>query len=304
MSFLDVVVMACYFAAVIAIGAYFQRQKGDATDYFLGRHSIPWWAVMLSIVATETSALTVISVPGLGARGDLGFLQLAIGYLVGRVGVSIWLLPGYFAGEQSTAYERLEARFGQSTRRAASGIFMTIRALGDSVRVFATAIPLSIVTGWSIAMSVLIVSVVTLAYTWAGGIKAVIWVDVMQMGLYLVAGVAAISIAAELADGFGAALGRAEEAGKLAVFDWDLSFSKTYTFLGGLVGGALLSAASHGTDHLIVQRLLSTRSLTHARRALIGSGILVIIQFAIFLLVGTFIWAAGQAGPELAGDEI
>ncbi len=304
MSFLDIVVMACYFAAVVAIGAYFQRQKGDATDYFLGRHSIPWWAVMLSIVATETSALTVISVPGLGARGDLGFLQLAIGYLVGRVGVSIWLLPGYFKGEQSTAYERLESRFGQSTRRAASGIFMTIRALGDSVRVFATAIPLSIVTGWSIPMSVLIVSLVTLAYTWAGGIKAVIWVDVMQMGLYLVAGVAAIAIAAELADGFGAALERAGEAGKLAVFDWDLSFSKTYTFVGGLIGGALLSAASHGTDHLIVQRLLSTRSLTHARRALIGSGILVIIQFAIFLLVGTFIWAAGRAGPELAGDEI
>lgn len=304
MSGIDIGVMAVYFAAVIAIGVYFQRQKGDATDYFLGRHSIPWWAVMLSIVATETSALTVISVPGLGARGDLGFLQLAFGYLVGRVGVSIWLLPGYFTGEQTTAYERLQVRFGSATRRTASGIFMMIRALGDSVRVFATAIPLAIVTGWSIPVSVLVVAAVTLAYTWAGGIKAVIWVDVMQMFLYVIAGVAAIAVAAAMVDGFVPALQKAEAAGKLTIFHWDASFSKTYTFLGGMVGGALLSAASHGTDHLIVQRLLATRSLSHARRALIGSGILVIIQFAIFLLVGTFVWAAGQADPNLASDEI
>jgi Na+/proline symporter len=150
MSGLDILVMGLYFGAVIGIGVYFTRTQKDASDYFLGRHSIPWWAVMLSIVATETSALTVISIPGLGARTDLTFLQLPFGYLIGRVGVAIWLLPGYFRGDQQTAYERLENRFGMSTRRIASALFMVIRSLGDSVRVFATAIPLAIVTGWSL----------------------------------------------------------------------------------------------------------------------------------------------------------
>ena len=150
MTGLDLAVMGAYFLAVIAIGAHFTRQQKDASDYFLGGHSLPWWVVMLSIVATETSALTVISIPGVGARGDLTFLQLPLGYLVGRIGVAIWLLPGYFRGEQETAYTRLETRFGKSTRKAASAVFMCIRALGDSVRAFATAIPLHIVTELSI----------------------------------------------------------------------------------------------------------------------------------------------------------
>jgi SSS family transporter len=301
---IDLAVMAAYFAIVLAIGARFTRRQRDAADYFLGRHNIPWWAVMLSIVATETSALTVISIPGVAARGDLGFLQLPLGYLVGRIGLAIWMLPGYFRGDQETAYTRLESRFGPATRKIASGVFMSIRALGDSVRVFATAIPLHIVTGLSIAECVLIVAAATLAYTWAGGIKAVIWVDVMQMILYLVAGLAVIAVAASLAGGLGGAVREAWDAGKLAIFDWDFSFSKTYTFWGGLIGGALLSAASHGTDHLMVQRLLATRNLSDARKALVGSGILVIAQFAIFLLVGSLLWAAGADDPNLASDEL
>ncbi len=304
MSGVDLVVMLAYFAGVVAIGAHFTRRQQDASDYFLGRHSLPWWAVMLSIVATETSALTVISIPGVGARGDLTFLQLPLGYLVGRIGVAIWLLPGYFRGEQETAYARLETRFGAGTRKVASAVFMVIRALGDSVRVFATAIPLSIVTGWTIPVSIVLVAVATLAYTWAGGIKAVIWVDVMQMGLYVLAGVATLWIASQLAGGFGNAFAAALDAGKLTAVDWSMSFTTTYTFTSGLVGGALLSAASHGTDHLIVQRLLATRALPDARRALIGSGILVIVQFAVFLLVGTALWAAGADDPSLAGDQL
>jgi SSS family transporter len=302
MTPLDIAVMAAYFAAVAAIGLHFTRRQRDASDYFLGE--LPWWAVMLSIVATETSALTVISVPGLGARGDLTFLQLPLGYLVGRVAVAAWLLPGYFDGEQETAYARLERRFGPATRKVASLVFMLIRALGDSVRVFATAIPLAIVTGWSTATSIVVVALATLAYTWAGGLRAVVWVDVLQMGIYLIAGLATIAVAASLAGGFGTALTAAADAGKLRVFDWTPSLSITYTFYGGLVGGALLSAASHGTDHLIVQRLLATRSLPSARRALVGSGVLVIVQFAIFLLAGTFLWAAGADDPTLTGDEL
>jgi SSS family transporter len=304
MTALDLLVMGAYFLAVIAIGVYFTRRQHDSADYFLGRHTMPWWAVMFSIVATETSALTVISIPGLGARGDLTFLQLPLGYLIGRVGVAVWLLPGYFRGEQETAYSRLESRFGPATRKVASGVFMGIRALGDSVRVFATAIPLSIVTGWSIPVSVLLVAAVTLMYTWAGGIQAVIWVDVMQLGIYVLGGVATLVVAAGIAGGLPSVLSAAAEADKLRTFVWTVDLSTTYSLLGGLIGGALLSAASHGTDHLIVQRLLATRDLPAARRALLGSGILVIGQFALFLIVGTALWAAGADDPNLSGDAI
>lgn len=304
MTGLDLGVMAVYFAAVLAIGVHFTRRQTDASDYFLARHGLPWWAVMLSIVATETSALTVISVPGLAARGDLTFLQLPIGYLIGRVGVALYLLPGYFHGHQETAYTRLESRFGPATRKVASAIFMGIRAMGDSVRVFATAIPLAIVTGWSIPISVVVVAVATLLYTWAGGIQAVVWVDVMQLFLYVIGGVATVLVAAHLAGGLFSGLEGAAAEGKLRVFDWTLSLSRTYTFAGAVVGGALLSAASHGTDHLIVQRLLATRNLRDARKALVGSGVLVILQFALFLIVGTMLWAAGADRAGLAQDEV
>ncbi|HEX9632342.1 MAG TPA: sodium:solute symporter [Gemmatimonadales bacterium] len=304
MTPLDLAVMAAYFAMVIGIGSWFARRQTDATDYFLGHRSLPWPAVMLSIVATETSALTVISVPGLAARGDFTFLQIAFGYLVGRIGVAAWLLPGYFRGEQETAYARLEQRFGAHTRRAASAVFMVVRALGDSVRVFATAIPLSIVSGWPVWISVLVVCVVTLVYTWRGGLQAVVWVDVVQLALYVTAGVAAVVVAAGLAGGFDVALEAASAAGKLHVLDFRLSLSAPYTLLGGLVGGALLSAASHGTDHLIVQRLLATRTLRSARLALVGSGVLVILQFGLFLLVGAFLWAAGVDAGTGSGDAL
>ena len=304
MTPLDLAVMAAYFAVVIGIGSWFARRQTDATDYFLGHRSLPWPAVMLSIVATETSALTVISVPGLAARGDFTFLQISFGYLVGRIGVAAWLLPGYFRGEQETAYARLEQRFGTHTRRAASAIFMVVRALGDSVRVFATAIPLSVVSGWPVWISVLVVCCVTLVYTWRGGLQAVVWVDVVQLAIYVIAGIAAVTVAAQLAGGFGTALSAAAAADKLRVLDWRLSLAAPYTVLSGLIGGALLSAASHGTDHLIVQRLLGTKSLRDARLALVGSGVIVIVQFALFLLVGTMLWAAGTDTGTGPGDAL
>lgn len=296
--------MAVYGVGTLALGTMLARRQGDAVDYFLGRRDLPWWAVMLSIVATETSAITVISVPGLAARGDFTFLQIAFGYCVGRLGVALWLLPGYFRGEQETAYTRLETRFGPATRRAASAVFMVVRALADSVRVFATAIPLGIVAGWSLPLSVGVIALVTVLYTWAGGLKAVVWLDVTQLGVYVLGGIATIFIAANLAGGTGHAFAAAADAGKLRLFDLHLSFSTTYTLAGGLIGGALLSAASHGTDHLIVQRLLATRSLKDARWALVGSGLLVTIQFALFLTVGTMLWASGNAPAGMASDQL
>lgn len=288
----------------LGIGLWVTRKQGTAGDYFLGARALPAWAVLLSIVATETSALTVISVPGVGARGSLVFLQLTFGYLIGRVAVAYWLLPGYFRGEQETAYARLESRFGAGTRRLVSVVFLATRFLGDGVRIFAGAIPLALITGWSVRLSIVVMGGVTLAYTWFGGLKAVVWADVVQLVVYLAGGVAALFIAWDMAGGAGASLAAAAAAGKLRMIDTTIDFTSTYTLLGGVVGGALLSAASHGTDHLIVQRLLATRSLADARLALVGSGLVVMLQFLLFLLVGTAIWSAGLAPDALAADAI
>jgi SSS family transporter len=265
---------------------------------------------MLSIVATETSALTIISVPGIAARGDLTFLQLSFGYLIGRLGVAALLLPGYFDGTQDTAYQRLERRFGPHARRFASGIFLLTRAMGDSVRVFATAIPIALIlwpgaepTYERLAWGVVAVGLVTIIYTWAGGLRAVVWVDVFQLVVYVLGGIATLWVALAVAGG-PARLADALNAGKLTTLNFSFSLRETYTFWGGLIGGGLLTAASHGTDHLIVQRLLASRDLRDARRALVGSGVFVIAQFALFLLVGTSLWLAGAAPEGVRGDAI
>jgi SSS family transporter len=246
----------------------------------------------------------VISIPGIGARGDLTFLQLTLGYLIGRIGVARWLLPGYFRGDQETAYARLESRFGVGTRRLTSTVFLVTRFLGDAVRVFASAIPLALVAGWSIPTSIVVMGLVTMVYTWFGGFKAVVWTDVLQLSVYLAGGIGAFFVALSLAGGPETALMAAHSAGKLKVINASVDFTKTYTLLGGVLGGALLSAASHGTDHLIVQRLLATRSLKDARIALVGSGVMVIFQFTLFLLVGVAIWAAGLAPDHVPGDQL
>ncbi len=304
MSTPDLLVIVAYFVATLGIGLWSTRRQSTAGDYFLGARDLPAWAVLFSIVATETSALTVLSVPGVGARGDLTFLQIAFGYLVGRSVVAVWLLPGYFRGTQETAYARLESRFGSRTRRAMSVIFLATRFLGDGVRIFVGAIPLALLTGWSIPAAIIVMGLVTLVYTWAGGLKAVVWTDVIQLAVYVAGGIAALLIAWNIGGGAAASLSRAADANHLRVFDFAVNFTSTYTFIGGLIGGALLSAASHGTDHLIVQRLLATRSLRDARLALVGSGVVVILQFLLFLLVGVAIWSAGLAPAELQGDQI
>jgi SSS family transporter len=300
----DLLVIGLYFLVTLGIGFWATRRQETAGDYFLGARNLPAWAVLLSIVATETSALTVISVPGIGARSDLSFLQLTFGFLAGRIGVALWLLPGYFRGDQETAYARLESRFGTATRRLVSVVFLVTRFLGDGVRIFAGAIPLALVTGWSIPVAIVAMGGATLVYTYFGGLKAVVWADVVQLAVYLAGGIAALLIAWELAGGADVALKAAAEAGKLRVLNPSLDFGVTYSLFGGLIGGAMLSAASHGTDQLIVQRLLATRSLQDARTALVGSGVVVILQFLLFLLVGSAIWAAGLAPNAIPADQI
>src|SRR4026209_369232 len=210
---LDLAVIIVYFVLTLGVGLWVTRSQRTAGDYFLGARTLPALAVLLASVATETSALTVISIPGIGARGDLTFLQLTFGYLVGRIGVAVWLLPGYFRGEQETAYARLESRFGVGTRRLTSTVFLVTRFLGDAVRVFASAIPLALVAGWSIPTSIVVMGIVTMIYTWFGGFKAVVWTDVLQLSVYLAGGIGALFSAWHLAGGAGGAPTPAAAAG-------------------------------------------------------------------------------------------
>ena len=302
---LDLWVLVLYMAGVVAWGAWLGRGNRGGADYFLGGRNLPWWAVMLSVVATETSTLTLLSVPGVAYLGTLAFLQLALGYLLGRAIVGWVLLPAYYRGELSTAYELLGDRFGAGARRSASGVFMVTRLLADSVRLFATAIPLALVTGWSYPASILVIGAATLLYTYYGGIRAVVWVDVLQMALYVAGGLVALLLLQLAIDGgWPAILESAGAAGKLQILDFQPSVSVAYTFWAGLIGGGFLSMASHGTDQLIVQRLLACRDLRGARRALIGSGVAVTVQFALFLLVGLGLWVFYEGRAFDASDEI
>ncbi|HSM04064.1 MAG TPA: sodium:solute symporter [Longimicrobiales bacterium] len=302
---LDLAVLVVYMLGVTIWGAWLGRGQTRASDYFLGSRSLPWWAVMLSVVATETSTLTFLSIPGVSYLGTLTFLQITVGYLLGRIVVAALLLPRYAQGRLTTAYHLLEARFGVGTRRLTSGVFMGTRLLADSVRLFATAIPLALITGWDYPVSILVIGLLTVIYTYMGGIRAVVWVDALQMGLYLLGAVLAGWMLQGAVDGgWGAILSQASAAGKLQVLDLRLDFGVPYTLWGGIFGGAFLSMASHGTDQLIVQRLLTCRDLSSSRKALVGSGVAVIGQFLVFLLLGLGLWVFYQGRPFDRSDEI
>ncbi len=302
---LDLLVLLAYLFGVTAWGAWLGRGQKGGTDYFLGNRELPWGAVMLSVVATETSTLTFLSIPGVAYLGSLTFLQLTVGYLAGRIVVSLLLLPAYYRGNLTTAYALLQTRFGTGARRFTSGVFMVTRLLADSVRLFATAIPLALMTGWPFPVSIAIIGVLTLVYTYFGGIKAVVWVDALQMGLYLLGALlAALALQSLVPGGWGEILSAASAAGKLQALDFQTSLSVPYTFWAGLVGGGFLTMASHGTDQLIVQRLLTCKDLRASQKALVGSALLVMMQFLIFLLVGLGLWAFYGGRSFERSDEI
>lgn len=295
---LDLIVLVAYLGGTTFLGIYLGRNQKNTRDYFVANHTIPWWAVLFSIVATETSALTVISIPGLAYIGDLGFLQIAAGYIIGRIVVAYTLLPRYYRGNLVTAYALLEQRFGVATRRFASVVFMFTRAFADSVRVFATAIPVALILAPVLPVSfvmpsaILVLGALTLVYTYNGGVRAVVWTDVIQTVVYLVGAVAAVIIIGHgVKGGWSAVIHSAGAAGKLRVIDWYTGFDRPQTIFAGVIGGAFLSMASHGADQVIVQRLMTASSLKDARRALIGSGFAVFFQFALFLMIGAGLWA-------------
>jgi solute:Na+ symporter, SSS family len=297
-TLLDALVVVAYLGLTTALGMYVGRRQKDAKDYFVADRNIPWWAVLFSIVASETSALTFISIPGLAYLGNLGFLQVAAGYIIGRVGVATILLPRYFQGDIVTAYTLLERRFGPQTRRFTSVVFMVTRAMADAVRVFATAIPIALIIGpvvprqYSMPAAILILGLMTVVYTYRGGMKAVVWTELVQAGVYLLGGISAmVLLGRAIPGGWGEIAARASAAGKLQAIDWYTGIDRPHTVLAGLLGGAFLAMASHGADQLIVQRLLSAKRLRDAQVAVIGSGVAVFFQFALFLMVGVGLWA-------------
>jgi SSS family transporter len=291
---LDLAIIVIYLAAMPAIGVLVGRKQRSAADYFVGERSLPWPAVMLSVVATETSTLTVISTPGLVFGNGFLFLQLALGYIIGRTIAAFVLLPRYFQGNLVSAYAYLGKRFGPGLQGTASITFVITRLLAEGVRLFAGAIPIKVILAhyhlhidyWAI---VVVLTALTLIYAYIGGIRAVVWVDVIQLSVYLGgAAVAAIVLLNKLPGDWAS---QASADGKFIVVDFAKNLlTSPYAFVTAVLGGAALSMASHGADQLIAQRLMATRSLRDGQKALIGSGVVVTVQFALFLLVGSMLW--------------
>ncbi len=302
---LDVSLIAVYLITITVFGARFRRSQKSLQDYFLGGKSAPWWAISLSIVAAETSTLTIIGTPALAFNGNLGFLQVVLGYLVARLVISVLFIPRYFEGRMFTAYELMRRRFGERIRRLTAATFLVTRSLAEGVRVFAISLVVSVVLDTGEFASIVIISLLTLFYTFEGGMKAVIWTDVVQMVLYVSGAVLSfVLILEQIPAGWETVSGVASAEGKFQVFDFGFEptrefFSRTYSFWAGLLGGAFLTTATHGTDQLFVQRLLSARTERDSRLALLSSWIVIAFQFTLFLVIGVTLYVLHQsAGTE------
>lgn len=292
MRWVDLGVIAVYLAGITWFGARFRSSQKSLKDYFLGGKNVPWWAISLSIVSAETSTLTVIGTPALSFQGNFEFLQLVFGYLLARIAISVLFLPAYFRGELFTAYQLMRVRFGERVRKLTALIFLVLRALAEGVRVFAISLVISIILGTGEMASILLIVCLTLFYTYEGGMTAVIWTDVAQMILYV--GGAVVSLAAilhQIPGGWAHVQALAAPLGKFQVLDFRLGparefFARPYSFWAGVLGGCFLTTASHGTEQLMVQRLLAARSERQSRVALFSSWAVIAGQFTLFLIIG------------------
>jgi solute:Na+ symporter, SSS family len=303
MRALDLAIIFGYLVGVVLIGTWFARKQETTRDYFLGDRTVPWWAIAASIVATETSTITFISVPGIAfARGgNFQFLQLVFGYMLGRVVISLLFIPSYFRGELLTVYQLLDRRFGGRIKMLAASLFIFMRNIADGIRLLLTAWVLAAVyvafqpgtdQGTLIVLSVILIGIVMIAFTYFGGMEAVIWVEVVQLGIYIIGAIAAaLVIINSTAGGFDAATAAGSAYGKFSLFDFTLDFTKTYTFWAGLIGGCFLTMSTHGTDQYLVQRYLCTDRPRRAAAALLSSGAIVLAQFIGFLFIGVLLFA-------------
>jgi SSS family transporter len=296
MRYVDLGIIVVYLVGITLFGAQFRKSQKTLKDYFLGGRTTPWWAIAFSIVSAETSTLTVIGTPAIAFNGNLGFLQVVFGYLLARVVISFLLLPHYFRGEMFTAYELMQRRFGTRIRRLTAGAFLVLRALAEGVRVFAISIVVSIVLGTGEAASIFLIVCLTLFYTFEGGMTAVIWTDVIQMVIYVGGAIVSLFVILDhIPGGWSHVTEIASAAGKFQIFDFRFApnmefFSRTYTFWAGVLGGCFLTTASHGTEQLMVQRLLAARSEKESRTALFASWAVIFFQFSLFLIIGVILF--------------
>ena len=298
LTWLDYAVIAGYLIAITAFGSWFARFQKSTRDYFLTGRSVPWWAICFTIVATETSTLSFIGVPAGAYGGNMTFLQLALGYIVGRILVSILFIPAYFRGELYTSYELLQGRFGPGVKNIAAAIFLVTRTLADGVRLFATALVITVVTQVPVTWTVIIVGTAMIIYTTRGGASAVIWTDVVQMFVYIGGALAVLyGLLQNIDGGWSTAMAMGSEAGKFRVFDFSTDPRQIYTFWAGILGGVALTLATHGTDQYLVQRLLSATSSRAAASGLVLSGLIVFAQFALFLTIGVLLYVFYQQTP-------
>src|SRR5512137_377699 len=322
-SAIDYVVLFVYLVGITIFGTLFRKSHRSVKDYFVGTKTTHWLVISLSIVATETSTLTLVGVPALAystyARPEQGgtytYLQVVAGYVIARVIISFLFIPAYFQGDLLTAYELLSRRFGAATKHFAASLFLTMRALAEGVRVFAASLVLAAVIGASLPglphlwlWSIVLVGLLTLIYTFEGGIAAVIWTDLIQLVIYIGGSLlAAWQLLHMVPGGWPAIAAHAEAAHKFQLFSFSWDFSVPFTFWAGLIGGTFLTMASHGTDQLLVQRLLTCRDKRDGQKALVLSGFVVLFQFVLFLTIGLMLFAYYQTHPKPAltsNDEV
>lgn len=295
----DYLVLFAYLIATTVLGLRIGHGSRNTKDYFLASQGLPWWALSLSIVATETSTLTFIGIPALAYDRNFTFLQLAFGYLLGKILVSCVLIPSYFRGDIQSVYEILNSRFGEKVKNFSAGLFQVNRTLADGVRLFATALVLSVVTQISDIWTVSIIGGLTIIYTFYGGFTAVVWNDVLQLFVYITGAIiAAFVLLGRIPGGWSEVVHLAEESNKFQITDFSFSLDNPYTFAAAVAGGAFLTFATHGTDQMMVQRYLACADRKKAQQGLILSGLIVILQFLLFLVIGILLFSFYQHNPH------
>ena len=303
MQTLDLIIIFGYLIGITAFGIWFSGKQETTEDYFVGDRNVPWWAIAMSIVATETSTITFVSVPGVAfARGgNFEFLQLVLGYMLGRIVISLVFIPMYFKGELQTVYQLLGERFGTKVKMLASGLFVIMRNIADGIRLLLTAFVLAAVyTSFNpgtdantiVVGSIILLGIVMIVFTFYGGMEAVIWVEVVQLVVYIGGAIAAaVVLLTNIEGGFSGAVAIGEQFDKFNVFDFAWDSTKTYTFWAGILGGCFLTMSTHGTDQYLVQRYLCTKKPSSASFALLSSGAVVLGQFIGFLFIGVLLFA-------------